>query len=137
MLCSLPFLVSKRCPPSNSDYKEDYGRPVSNRSTQAEARTPARTATCMRTSDALTAQCCVGSKWRRSVCTWKGSTIYCSSVGQETESLLPCVVQSRASAHNITGAGGGGGGGGKSLPAVAAPPPPPPHVHHAQGMLHH
>ena len=41
MLCSLPFLVSKRCPPSNSDYKEDYGRPVSNR----WGSTPARTAT--------------------------------------------------------------------------------------------
>ena len=46
------------------------------------------------------------------------------------ESLLPCVVQSRACAHNITGPGGGGGGG--SLPPVAAPP----HVHHAQRMLH-
>ena len=34
------------------------------------------------------------------------------------ESLLPCVVQSRACAHNITGAGGGGGG--KSLSPVAA-----------------
>ena len=33
------------------------------------------------------------------------------------ESLLPCVVQSRACAHNITG-----GRGGKSLPPVAAPP---------------
>ena len=40
------------------------------------------------------------------------------------ESLLPCVVQSRACAHNITGAGGG-----KSLSPVAAP-----HVHHAQCM---
>ena len=36
------------------------------------------------------------------------------------ESLLPCVVQSRACAHNITGAGGGGGG--KLAPGVAAPP---------------
>ena len=33
------------------------------------------------------------------------------------ESLLPCVMQSRACAHNITGAGRGG-----SFPPVAAPP---------------
>ena len=45
------------------------------------------------------------------------------------ESLLPCVVQSRACAHNITGAGGQ-----KFVPGSGAPPPS--HVHHAQCMLH-
>ena len=50
------------------------------------------------------------------------------------ESLLPCVVQSRACAHNITGAaGGGGGGGGESLSPVAAPPTYTTH----NGLLHH
>ena len=125
MLCSLPFLVSKRCPPSNSDYKEDYGRPVSNRSTQAEARTQLEQRLCMRTSDAP----------YRAMLSWQQMASF--GVHQEglddlpqqrgtRESLLPCVVQSRACAHNITGPGG------KSLsPVVAAPP----HVHHAQRML--
>ena len=121
MFVAIPCLQTM--PPSNSDYKEDYGRPVSNRSTQAEARTQRR---CMRTSNAP----------YRAMLSWQQMASF--GVHQEglddlpqqrgtRESLLPCVVQSRACAHNITGAGGG-----KSLPPVSGAP----HVHHAQRMLH-
>ena len=94
MLCSLPFLV---CLSSNSDY---YRRQVSNRSTQAEARTSARS----------------------NMLSWEQMASFGvyqegldrSTVGRESLYCLVRVVQSRACAQNITGGGG-------NLSPVAAP----------------
>ena len=116
MFIAIPCL--KTMPPSNSDYKEDYGRPVSNRSTQQRLEPQLEQRLCMRTSDAP----------YRAMLSWQQMASF--GVHQEglddlpqqrgtRESLLPCVLQSRACAHNITGAAGGGG---KSLSPVAAPP---------------
>ena len=122
MLCSVPFLVSKRCLPSNGDY---YRRQVSNRSTQAEARTlQLKQRRCMRTSDAP----------YRAMLSWHQM----ASFGMHPEGLddLPqqrgtreslCLVWCNLTHAHITSPGRGGGakvGGGD------------PHVHHAQRMLH-
>ena len=120
MLCSLPFLVSKRCPlPTATTKKTIEGRLAIDRLKQRlEPQLEQRL--CMRTSDAP----------YRAMLSWQQMASF--GVHQEglddlpqqrgtRESLLPCVVQSRACAHNITGPGGQ-----KFVPGSAAPPPPPP-----------
>ena len=101
MLCSLPFFVSKQCLPSNSDY---YKRQVRNRSTQAEARTSPGT--------------CLSWQQMASFGVYQEGLDNLPQQRGTRESSLPCAVQSRACAHNITGAGGGG----KNLSPIAAPP---------------